>query len=233
MLANESRKCLPGPPAPEPRKVSKKSRAQSEKTISTLSGVLSDCSRDLLETFRGSGAGGPGDIFETFSAFRARETSVRGGLVRKSMLVLEGICVEVFKNNQTETKKNLLRQKSLKRLLGEASLKHDYWARSLPAHRGWRGFSWHVLRTFFGGSLRGVCLRGAWIRLKFRRWEFPDNPYHLNWGGMEVHPLNSGGMGCQENTIKQGALDSPPPKLRGWSSTPLIKGVWVVRGFRR
>ena len=46
--------------APGPRKVSKKSREQSEKTLSTLSGVFSGCSRDFFETFRGSGAGGPG-----------------------------------------------------------------------------------------------------------------------------------------------------------------------------
>ena len=59
---------------------------------STITAVKADCSRDVLETFRGSGAGGPGrDIFETFSRLFRHfgpegpyiETSVRGGLVRK------------------------------------------------------------------------------------------------------------------------------------------------------
>ena len=63
---------------------------QSEKTLSTLSGESPETSQTVPETFwRLFGVPGteaPGDIFETFSAFRARrarETSVRGGLVPK------------------------------------------------------------------------------------------------------------------------------------------------------
>ena len=51
-MPRESRKCLPGPPAPEPRKVSKKSREQSGKSRESLRKVpkvFSDCSRDFLE----------------------------------------------------------------------------------------------------------------------------------------------------------------------------------------
>ena len=55
-------------PAPEPRKVSKKSPERLfrnfQNTLRRLSGDFPDYSRDFLETFRGSGAG---DIFETFS----------------------------------------------------------------------------------------------------------------------------------------------------------------------
>ena len=51
--------------------------------------VFSDCSRDFLETFRGSGAGGPRrhfpNLFSALRARRARETSVRGGLVRNKL----------------------------------------------------------------------------------------------------------------------------------------------------
>ena len=84
----KSRKCLPGPPAPGPQKVSKKSRGQSKNTLQTLSGDSPETSRTVPETFlRLFGVPGPeapGDIFETFLGFRARrarETSVRGGLV--------------------------------------------------------------------------------------------------------------------------------------------------------
>ena len=59
-----------GPPAPEPRQVSKKSREQIRKdsfdTFRRLSRDFPDCSRDFLETFRGSGAGGPGRHFRDF-----------------------------------------------------------------------------------------------------------------------------------------------------------------------
>ena len=80
--------------APGPRKVSKKSREQSEKTLSTLFGDSPETSQTVPETFwRLFGVPGPeapGDIFETFLAFRARrarETSVRGGLVPKVRVV--------------------------------------------------------------------------------------------------------------------------------------------------
>ena len=83
-MQKESRKCLPGPPAPEPQKVSKKSRGQSRKSPESLRlqsvwRVFLECSGTFLETFWGAGAPAPGDIFETLSAFRARrarETSV-------------------------------------------------------------------------------------------------------------------------------------------------------------
>ena len=83
----KSPKCLPGPPAPTPPKDSKKSRESpaslrrvSGKCLESIFGVF----RDFLETFWGLGPEAPRDIFETFSAFRARtarETSVRCGLV--------------------------------------------------------------------------------------------------------------------------------------------------------
>ena len=37
------------------------------------------------------------------------------------------------------------------------------------------------------------------------------------------------GWGLKKNTVKQVALDTPPPLFRAWTATPLIKGVWVVR----
>ena len=98
-MRKKSRKCLPGPPAPEPRKVSKKSQEESEKTLSTLSGDSPETSQTVAETSRRlfgvPGPEAPGEIFETFSAFRAgrvRGTSVRGGLVRNvSCFVLAGL----------------------------------------------------------------------------------------------------------------------------------------------
>ena len=87
-MLKESRKCLPGPPAPEPGKVSKKSWGQSEHTLLILSGDSMQTSWTVPETFwRLFGVLGPeapGDIFKTLSGFRARnarETPVRGGLV--------------------------------------------------------------------------------------------------------------------------------------------------------
>ena len=84
-MPKKSRKCLPGPPGP--RKVSKKSRESPE----SLRKVLKESFRTVPETFwRLFGVPGPeapGDIFETFLASRARrarETSVRGGLVPNS-----------------------------------------------------------------------------------------------------------------------------------------------------
>ena len=83
-----SRKCLPGPPAPGPQTVSKKSQ-NTPKTLSrhfpeTLR-RLPALSPRLFRDFLGvPGPEAPGDIFETFLGFRARrarETSVRGGLV--------------------------------------------------------------------------------------------------------------------------------------------------------
>ena len=73
----KSRKCLLGPPAPEPRKVSKKSREQSDKTLSILSGDFSDCSRDFLETFRGSGDRGPRRHFRDFFSISGPEEGPR------------------------------------------------------------------------------------------------------------------------------------------------------------
>ena len=70
-MPKKSRKCLPGPPAPEPRKVSKKSQEQSEKTLSTLSGDSPVTSQTIAETFSRlfgePGPEAPGDIYETFS----------------------------------------------------------------------------------------------------------------------------------------------------------------------
>ena len=84
-------KMSPGPPGPgTPKSLQKVSGTvweDSGESSESVERLFSDCSWDFLETFRGSGAGGPGDIFETFSAFgarRARETSARGGLVRNS-----------------------------------------------------------------------------------------------------------------------------------------------------
>ena len=69
-----------------------KSREQSEKTLSTISGDSPETSQIVPETFwRVFGFPGPealGDILETFSAFRARrarETSVRGRLAGKTL----------------------------------------------------------------------------------------------------------------------------------------------------
>ena len=53
-------------------------------------------------------------------------------------------------------------------------------------------------------------------------------PFYLS---LSLSALNPGGGGARKNTIKQGVLDSPTPWLRGWTSTSLIKGVWVVRVF--
>ena len=47
-MPKKSRKCLPGPPAPEPRKVSKKSREQSEKSPES---VALGTFRTVPETF--------------------------------------------------------------------------------------------------------------------------------------------------------------------------------------
>ena len=66
----------------------KKSPKHSKNTLQTLSGDSPETSRTVAETFwRLFGVPGPealGNIFETFSAFRARraqETSAKGGLV--------------------------------------------------------------------------------------------------------------------------------------------------------
>ena len=74
--------------ARNPKKVSKKSRGQSGKSPESLRKVSGECFWTVPGTFwRLFGVPGPeapGDIFETFLGFRARrarETSVRGGLV--------------------------------------------------------------------------------------------------------------------------------------------------------
>ena len=98
-----SRKCLPGPPAPGPQKVSKKSRGQSGRSPESLRKVSGECFWSVPWTFwrlfgvPGPKKSGPGDIFETLSAFRAlwraRETSVRGGLVPKAVTP---VCSQYF-----------------------------------------------------------------------------------------------------------------------------------------
>ena len=78
---------------PGPQKVSKKSRGQSGKSPESLRKVSGECFWTVPGTFwRLFGVPGPeapGDIFETFLGFRARrarETSVRGGLVPKILV---------------------------------------------------------------------------------------------------------------------------------------------------
>ena len=78
-LENVSR----GPRPRDPKLVSKKSQKSLGDSPASLRRVSGKCLesvfgvfRDFLENFWGPGAGGPRDIFE-----RARETSVRGGLV--------------------------------------------------------------------------------------------------------------------------------------------------------
>ena len=73
-----------------PEKVSKKSREQSGKSPESLRKVSTESFRTVPETFWRlfgvSGPEAPGGIFETLEASRARrarETSIRGGLVRK------------------------------------------------------------------------------------------------------------------------------------------------------
>ena len=80
----KSRKCLEGPPGPGTPKKAQKSLGTIRKVSESLFGVF----REFFETFWGSRARRPRERFSrTFSAFRApraRETSVRGGLVPNS-----------------------------------------------------------------------------------------------------------------------------------------------------
>ena len=76
-MPKKSRKCLPGLPAPGPQKISKKSRntpktlfGRFPETLRRLAGLSRDFFGDFL---------GPGDIFETLSAFRARSCKGRAG----------------------------------------------------------------------------------------------------------------------------------------------------------
>ena len=94
-MPRKSRNCLPGPLALEPRKVSKKSLEQSEKTLSTFSRDSPETSQTVPETFwrlfRGCGAGRPQEdlppgrmlIFATnpaiISAVKRRFLLPRGG----------------------------------------------------------------------------------------------------------------------------------------------------------
>ena len=69
------------------KKVSGTVREVSGESPESVWRVFLDCPRDFLETFWGPGAGGPGRHFWDFLGFRARrarETSVRGGLVPKN-----------------------------------------------------------------------------------------------------------------------------------------------------
>ena len=64
--AEKVSKMSPGASGPGTPKSPQKSQQESEKTLSTLSGDSPDCSRNFLETFRGSEAGGPGRHFRDF-----------------------------------------------------------------------------------------------------------------------------------------------------------------------
>ena len=86
----------PGPPGPKcltPKSLKKVSGTVwqvSGRCLESVFGVF----RDFLETFW---VPGPGDIFETFWAFRARraqETSVRGGLVPKHLVQMKRLQLE-------------------------------------------------------------------------------------------------------------------------------------------
>ena len=65
-MLKKSRKCLPGPPARGPEKVSKKSRRQSGKSPQSLRKVSGECFPDFLETFSGFQARGPEKHFRDF-----------------------------------------------------------------------------------------------------------------------------------------------------------------------
>ena len=60
-MPKKSRKCFPGPPAPEPRKVLKKSREQSAKSPESLRKVSKECFFGLFPR-----------LFGDFSGFRGR-----------------------------------------------------------------------------------------------------------------------------------------------------------------
>ena len=65
-MPKESRKCLPGPPARDPKKSPKSPgtlQKHSPDTFRRLSGDFRDCPRDFFETFWGPGAGGAGRHF--------------------------------------------------------------------------------------------------------------------------------------------------------------------------
>ena len=88
-------KMSPGAPGPETpkslKKVSGTVRQVSGESPESVWRVFLECSGTFWRLFGAPGPEAPGDIFETFSAFRARrarETSVRGGLVPKSRLWL-------------------------------------------------------------------------------------------------------------------------------------------------
>ena len=84
-MPKKSRKCLLGPAARDPEKVSKKSRGQSKNTLQTLSGDSPKTSQTVPKTFRRL-FGGPGPGGPALRAQRARETPVRRGLVPKPKL---------------------------------------------------------------------------------------------------------------------------------------------------
>ena len=64
-MPKKSRKCLPEPPK-SLQKVSGMVWEVSGESSESVQRIFSDCSRDFLETFRGSGAGGPESHFQDF-----------------------------------------------------------------------------------------------------------------------------------------------------------------------
>ena len=113
--AEKVSKMSPGASGPGTPKSVQKVPEHFKNTLQALSGDSPETCRTVPETFLRlfgvSGPGAPGDIFETFSAFqarRARETSVRGGLVPNSRNLLKthkvlrspfrGLCVKGAQN---------------------------------------------------------------------------------------------------------------------------------------
>ena len=101
----------PGAGAPAPQKVSKKVPERSKNTLQTLSGDSPETSRTVPDTFSRLfgvlGQEAPGDFFKTLSAFRARrarETSVRGGLVP-----ITGILEKIYPLTRNYYENNSLR----------------------------------------------------------------------------------------------------------------------------
>ena len=67
----------------------------------------------------------------------------------------------------------------------------------------------------------GISLERA---LGIPEWHFrgnPVSPYPLNLGGEDSPPKFRGRP--SKNSLKQGALDPPPPKFRGWGGGPTGK----------
>ena len=116
--AEKVSKMSPGASGPGTPKSLQKVSGQSEKSPESVERVFSDCSRDFLEAFR--------DIFETFSAFRARRA-------RKSPFLL---CpLKVF---------------STKHVKGPENLKGAEKKRTLQKHPFGQPFLRTTLRRSFG-----------------------------------------------------------------------------------